>query len=152
MAYRTTRAFREQLHLLGLLSQLESAERAAASAEAERRRWRASRARRRLADLSQALAAAQSRSVLGQVAAVDLLPGIREFLEDGRPAGTIRHTAATHRSLDVGVIAACVVAWLATLGEVAGWGISNRPSLIATELAALVLTPAATLLGLRVPQ
>jgi hypothetical protein len=132
MAYRTTRAFRDQFRLLALLAQLEEAQ-AAASAEGARRRWSARRARRGLEAISDALAALVSQSSLGDVAAADLLPGVREYLEAQPPGFTVisrtlawversglgeggrrsRHasamhptTAATYRRLRAAVVAA----------------------------------------------
>lgn len=144
MAYRTTRAFRAQFHLLALLAQLEEAQTAAAAAEARGRRRRARRARRGLAAISDALAAAQQHFSLRQLAAEDLLPGVREYLEAQPPASEEpRRRAAAHGLGSAVALAVCVVAWLAAFVEVTAFGTSPRLSLVAAELIALVLTPIA---------
>jgi len=89
MAYRTTRAFRDQFRLLALLAQLEDAQAAAASADGERRRLRARRAQRDLEAISDTLVALVRHSSLLQVAAADLLPGVREYLKVPPPGLTV---------------------------------------------------------------
>jgi hypothetical protein len=143
--YRTKRAFREQLYVLELLSQREEAEARAAGAAG----WRAKRARRRLAAISEALAARLAESSLRQVAVEELLPDVRAFLE-GAPAEAEPPVSApaTHLRVRVTVAATCAASWAVTITQVGSSGISNRPDLIAPEVVALVLTPLAVLLRL----
>jgi hypothetical protein len=143
--YRTKRAFREQLYVLELLSQREEAEARAAGAG----RFGAKRARRRLAAVSEALAARLTESSLRQVAVDELLPDVRAFIE-GAPAETEAPVGApaTHFRLRVTVAATCAASWAVTITQLGASGISNRADLIAPEVVALVLTPLAVLLRL----
>jgi len=151
MPYRTSRAFREQLQLLALAGQLEQARAGAAAAAARGRRRRATRERRRAEELSRALAVALERPSLRQVAADDLLPGVRGLLEAGPPTDAAAETPAPATSRTPLVVLACasLAAWAATIAEAGAGGISSRPELVVPDVAALTLTLIAVLVGLR---
>jgi len=147
--YRTTRAFREQLHVLALAGQVEQARASADAAAARGRRRRAAREARRADQLSQELAAALERPSLRQVADDDLLPGVRRLLRSGPPPERTAAAPMPSRLPLLGLAAACLAAWTATLVEAGVGGISSRPELIVPDVAALTLTLVAVLVGLR---
>jgi hypothetical protein len=144
MAYRTTRAFRDQLYVLSLHSQLEAGR--AAADGTSRRRWAASRARRRVPAISNALAGALQQPSLRQVGAGDLLPGVGELLEADFARPEIAAATPPTGWFFRWVALTWAGAWLVTLGEVAAYGISDRATLDIPELVAIALTIPATVL------
>jgi len=148
VAYRTRRAFREQLYVVGLLSRIERAEQQAATAR-ERRRPRAERrAARELARHAAALSSALEAPSLHRVAPSDLLSEVRDVVVAGAPQVDVP-PAAVAPGLKAVVLAACAAAWALTVMQVLLHGIDDRLSLVVPELAGIVLAPLATLLSIR---
>jgi hypothetical protein len=163
VAYRTRRAFRAQFNLLLISSRLQQAE---ARLEAERdvgNPLRAWRARRDVERLTHALEAARrtltgreivtedGQSIrLGQLADGDRLASVSSHVplrpvEHGPPPPA-RDARPPKRALVLVVAFAGLAAFAAAVVELAIRGISDRPSLVVAEVAALLLAPLALLL------
>jgi hypothetical protein len=163
VAYRSRRVFRAQFQLLVEATLLEHAE-ARLEAESEAgHRLRARRARRDVERLR--LAVELDRHDLARrtfrgtgvhrpnpahAALEDVLPRLRPYigLELGAagspPAAVVRPPSPALVAASIG---GCALAWAATVAEVAARGIAERPSLIAVEVVALLLSPVALTLS-----
>lgn len=139
MAYRTTRAFRDQYSVLVLSSQLRRAE-DAADDDPNRHPWRARRVRRQVEARSAALAVALESPSLQRLPEAELLRDVRKRLETPRPAEEAARPTVTSPNLWRAAIAAWALAWLSVLGEVAIGGVANRPALVASQLTAIALS------------
>jgi hypothetical protein len=92
---------------------------------------------------------------LDRLAPSDLLAGTSQLMLAYPPAGSAARAsaaaAASERSRLASIVLgrpvayACAVAWAATVVEVLARGITDRPSLVIAEVAALLLTPIALL-------
>jgi hypothetical protein len=155
MAHRTRRAFRAQYELLLAASTFEKA---AARLEAQAGTLRGRLSGRLARDVEQARTALAEQlrefrsDTLERLAPSDLLPGMSRLVQNYTPAAIAGHEAPAAaagpsrlRSVVLGkpVLYACVVAWAATAFEVLARGITDRPSLVIAEVAALLLTPIA---------
>jgi hypothetical protein len=155
VAYRTRRAFRAQYELLLAASTFEKA---AARLEARAGTLRRHVSRRLARDVEQARVALAEQlrefrgDTLDRLAPSDLLAGMSQLMQ-AYPADADADRARVAPSRDASrlgsiflgkpIVCACIVAWAATAIEVVSRGITDRPSLVIAELAALLLTPIA---------
>ena len=153
MAYRTRRAFRAQYELLLAASTFEKA---AARLEA-----RAGTLRRHLSgrlardvELGRAALAEQLREfrsdTLDRLAPSDLLAGMSQLMQTYPPETAPTSVAVPPdpsrlASIVLGkpILYACLAAWAAMAIELVAHGVTDRPSLVIAEAAALLLTPVA---------
>jgi hypothetical protein len=167
VASRSPRVFNAQFHLLLVTSQLEETEtrlNEASEGGHRLRAWRAAREvdrlwdavdsqRRKLEPPAWRLADPRPRRTGLEPAELlhSRLQGYIHSEPSGSAAAAVRAVAAVPgmlpRRLQKVFAAACLVAIAVTVAEIAARGISQRPSLIAAELCALVLAPFAVLLG-----
>jgi hypothetical protein len=168
VASRSPRVFNAQFHLLLVTSQLEETE--ARLSEATEgghrlRAWRAARDVERLWDAVEtqrrrleppAWRLADSRPRRTGLEPAELLHARLQGYVHPEPVtapgvAAVRAVAAVPRLLPRRLqrvfAAACLLAIVVTVVEIATRGIGQRPSLIAAELCALVLAPFAVLLG-----
>ncbi len=153
MAYRTRRAFRAQYELLLAASTYEKAA-ARLEARAGTLRRHLSRRLARDVELGRAALAEQLREfrsdTLDRLAPSDLLAGMSHLMQ-AYPPGPAPAPVALRRDpsrlaaivLGKPIAYACLVAWAAMAIEVVARGITDRPSLVIAEVAALLLTPVA---------
>ena len=89
---------------------------------------------------------------LDRLAPSDLLAGMSQLMQAYPPEAEAERTAVARArapsrlaSIVLGkpIVYACMVAWAALAIEVVARGITDRPSLVIAELAALALTPVA---------
>ena len=172
MASRSPRVFNAQFHLLLVTSQLEESEARlnAAAAGHRLRAWRAAREvdrlwdavesqRRRLVQPAWRLADPRPRRtgleprellhsrLQGYVLAGPVAGPGRPGAADAAPGAAAAAPGTLPRRLREAFAVGCLVSIAATVAEIAAHGISQRPSLIAAELCALVLAPFAILMG-----
>lgn len=167
VASRSPRVFNAQFHLLLVTSQLEETNarlNEAAAGGHRLRAWRAAREldrlwdavdsqRRRLEQPAWRLADPRPRATglePEELLHARLQGYVRSETKPG-PATVVRAVAAAPsalpRRLQEVLAVACLVSIAVTVAELAARGISQRPSLIAAELCALVFAPFAILLG-----
>ena len=169
MASRSPRVFSAQFHLLLVTAQLEESEARLEEAIAGGHRLRAWRAARDVDRLWDAVESQRRRLALPAWRLADPRPrrtGLepRELLHSrlqgyvvatpvagaGRPTTARAEAAAPGillRRLRDAFAVGCLASIAVTVAEIAARGISQRPSLIAAELCALVLAPFAILMG-----
>lgn len=157
VAYRTRRAFRAQYDLLLAAASFEEA---TARVEARSRTIRRHLSWRLMRDVESRRTelGEQLRSFRGETLQLlspgDVLPGVRQLLLAGQgaeeavtapPRGAGLRPGARLASVALGKAAtyACLAAWVVVLAEIVVRGISNRPSLVIAEVAALALSPGA---------
>ena len=162
MASRSPRVFNAQFHLLLVTSQLEETE--ARFSEATEgghrlRAWRAARDVERLWDAVEtqrrrleppAWRLADSRPRRTGLEPAELLHARLQGYVHSEPVtapGLAAVPRLLPRRLQRVFAAACLLAIVVTVVEIATRGIGQRPSLIAAELCALVLAPLAVLLS-----
>ena len=151
MPPRTGRFFHAQFQLLLTLNMLDQAQTRLMDESSAGHRFRAWRARRRVIDLREAVDrqrfdVAQWRP--SSLKEEELLARLRPLLAVPLPTTLSRRrsTISQHVVAWVAIVAAAS-AWGLVIGGVAAQGITNRPSLIVTELLAIMLSPVAIALA-----
>ncbi len=165
MASRSPRLFRAQLRLLLVTSQLEVAEARLGEQVDQGRRLRAWRLRREVHRLWDAVERERVRlapPVWRQVDPRIPQPGLRahellhprlrpyvQFDPALQPKGFVyADEVGAGRRAVVGLVSACsLLSIAASIAEIAARGISDRPSLVAAEVCAIVLSPVAIALS-----
>ncbi|HEX6763745.1 MAG TPA: hypothetical protein VF094_13190 [Gaiellaceae bacterium] len=148
MPYRSSRLFRAQFKLLVDLNLLESAQERMMDETRAGHRLRADRARHDVIRLRNEID--QMRRVVAEwrPASLDeneLLSRLRPLLAVPLPAAVpMRHRVSASEQLLAWLLAlAACIAWAFTFAGIAANGIDDRPSLIAAEILAVVLSPLA---------
>jgi len=148
---RTGRFFRSQFQLLLMLNLLDQAQTRLMTESGAGHRLRAWRARRRVVQLRTEVdrqrfdVAAWRPSSLKEE---ELLSRLRPLLAVPLPTTLSRRRATISQQFVAWVaVVAAASAWGLVVGDVAARGITNRPSLIVTELLAIAISPFAIALA-----